>query len=55
MLAPEAVVDYLVAHEVSHLKHRNHSKSFWDHVEKIYPEFKPARKWLKDHGHTLTV
>lgn len=55
MAAPEPVIDYLVAHEVSHLVHPNHSKRFWAHVERLCPEYKTHRHWLKTRGHTLTL
>jgi predicted metal-dependent hydrolase len=47
------VVDYLIAHEVSHLKHLNHSSEFWQQVEAIHPTYRQDRQWLKDNGHTL--
>ncbi|MCW8194935.1 M48 family metallopeptidase [Proteobacteria bacterium 005FR1] len=55
MTAPEPVIDYLVAHEVSHLVHPNHSKRFWAHVERLCPDYKVQRNWLKTRGHTLIV
>ena len=54
IMAPESVVDYLVAHEVAHLVEMNHSKAFWKHVERLCPDYKSRRRWLKEHGHTLT-
>jgi len=53
MLAPEPVVDYLVAHEVSHLLHHNHSPAFWAVVEHLCPDYKKRRTWLKTHGAQL--
>ena len=53
MLAPEPVVDYLVAHEVSHLLHHNHSPAFWAVVEHLCPDHKKHRAWLKAHGASL--
>ncbi len=53
--APEAVVDYLVAHEVSHLVHHNHGARFWRHVEKLFPDYKEHQFWLKQHGHKLVL
>lgn len=53
MLAPEPVVDYLVAHEVSHLLHHNHSPAFWAVVERLCPDYKKRRTWLKAHGAQL--
>ncbi|WP_165901918.1 M48 family metallopeptidase [Reinekea marinisedimentorum] len=55
MMAPEAVIDYLVAHEVAHLEHLNHSASFWQLVAQIQPGFDRNRRWLSDHGHRLTL
>ncbi|WP_444907160.1 M48 family metallopeptidase [Microbulbifer sp. SSSA008] len=54
-LAPEPVVDYLVAHEVCHLQHHNHSRAFWDLVQSVCPRFKELRRWLRDNGHCLTL
>ena len=53
--APEAVMDYLVAHEVSHLKHMNHSAHFWALVEKLCPDYQAHRTWLRQHGHRLRL
>lgn len=55
ILAPEPVVDYLVAHEVSHLVHHNHGKRFWRHVEKLCPDYLEHEKWLKINGHKLDL
>lgn len=53
--APEPVIDYLVAHEVSHLLHLNHSPAFWQVVESLQPDYRVQRAWLRKYGHTLTV
>ncbi|MGI1680100.1 MAG: M48 family metallopeptidase [Cellvibrionaceae bacterium] len=53
--APESVIDYLVAHEVSHLVHHNHGVRFWRHVERLYPEYKEHQLWLKQNGHKLAL
>ncbi len=53
VFAPIEVVDYVCAHEVSHLKEMNHSPSFWKTVQSIMPEYKTHKKWIKSHGHTL--
>lgn len=55
MLAPPAVLDYVVVHELCHLTHMNHSKDFWRCVEWILPNYKEQKKWLKEHGHELTL
>ena len=53
MMAPKAVIDYLIAHESSHLVHMNHSKSFWQTVATVCPDYKNLKGWLKDNGHRL--
>lgn len=55
ILAPEPVVDYLVAHEVSHRLHLNHSAAFWQTVASLCPEFQQWRQWLRRYGHTLAL
>ncbi|MBR4863753.1 MAG: M48 family metallopeptidase [Oscillospiraceae bacterium] len=50
MLAPPEVLDYVVIHELCHRKEMNHSAGFWAAVERIYPEYKAARTWLKQNG-----
>ncbi len=50
MQTPEFVQDYVVVHELAHLVHMNHSKQFWKQVEHMYPEYREAEKWLKQHG-----
>ncbi len=49
-LAPHNIIEYVVAHEMAHLKEMNHSKKFWKLVEEIYPEYKNARLWLKHNS-----
>ena len=41
------LIDYVIIHELCHFKYMNHSKSFWNEVEKYYPYYKLARKRLK--------
>ncbi|MDI9313613.1 MAG: SprT family zinc-dependent metalloprotease [Hydrotalea sp.] len=52
-LAPPLVLAYLAAHEVCHLREANHGKRFWDLVEKLFPEYQVAEKWLKTDGKNL--
>ena len=53
ILAPPAVMDYVVIHEVCHLLHMDHSPAFWKEVESLMPDYKIYRKWLKEHGYVL--
>ena len=53
IIAPEVVVDYVVVHELCHLRHMNHSKEFWNEVEKILPDYKIHKKWLENNGTLL--
>jgi predicted metal-dependent hydrolase len=53
IFAPEFVRDYVVAHEVAHLKEMNHSARFWAHVKILSPDMTRARQWLRDHGRSL--
>ena len=42
------IIDYVIVHEFSHFTHHNHSNAFWDYVSKFYPEYKKARKELRE-------
>jgi len=52
-LCPEAVRDYVVAHELCHRIELNHSPRFWAEVEKVCPDYAWHRKWLKENGGSL--
>lgn len=47
---PAKILDYVVVHELAHLKEMNHSPRFWVQVEKMLPDYRQRRKWLKEHG-----
>jgi len=53
IFAPDFVRDYVVAHEVAHLKEMNHGPRFWKLVEKLHPDFEVAQAWLRTHGRNL--
>ena len=53
VFADESVLQYLITHEISHIIEMNHSKKFWDLVERIYPEYNIPKSWLKKNGSTL--
>jgi hypothetical protein len=52
-MAPLYVVDYVVAHELAHLRRRDHSHVFWETVGVILPGYREGRKWLKANGGAL--
>lgn len=53
MLVPEEVLDYVVIHELCHRREMNHSRKFWAEVEKIMPDYKDKRDWLKENGEEI--
>jgi len=53
IMAPARVVDYVVIHELMHLKQRNHSHKFWAEVACMMPDYKQDERWLKKNGHLL--
>ena len=53
MMAPRAVIDYLIVHEVSHLRHLDHSPRFWKTVSTLCPDWKKHKEWLNLNGHKL--
>ncbi len=53
VLAPPAVLDYLAAHEVAHLREMNHSDAFWALVADICPGYEAQKAWLRVHGSDL--
>jgi hypothetical protein len=50
---PVFVRDYLVLHELAHLKEMNHSRRFWSEVARLCPDFSAAERWLKQHSRLL--
>ena len=55
MMAPEPVVDYVIIHELAHLKEMNHSKKFWNLVAEHCPRWRKHRQWLKEHEAELAA
>lgn len=51
--SPLFVIDYLILHELVHTEFMNHSKQYWEKVHALYPEYKIASQWLKEHGRDL--
>ncbi|MBN1536534.1 MAG: M48 family metallopeptidase [Anaerolineales bacterium] len=55
VMAPLTVIDYVVVHELVHLRHKNHSKAFWAEVKALMPDYKNKRSWLKENGRLLNI
>jgi predicted metal-dependent hydrolase len=55
IMAPLNVVDYVVVHELAHLKQMNHSKLFWLEVEKMLPDYRERRRWLRKNQGLLST
>lgn len=53
VLVPSEVLDYVIVHELCHLKELNHSERFWTEVSNILPDYKQQKKWLKENGTKL--
>ena len=53
LFAPLEVLDYVIVHELAHLKEMNHSSRFWKIVRDVMPDYEDKELWLKEHGHTL--
>ena len=53
IMAPSRVVDYVIIHELMHLKQKNHSRKFWADVAKMIPDYKNDERWLKNNGHLM--
>jgi len=53
MLAPFHVLDYVVVHELCHLRHLDHGPRFWAAVEALRPDWREAHDWLREHGTEL--
>ena len=55
MLAPPEIIDYVVVHELCHLKHMDHSPQYWKAVGNVLPDYKVRKEWLKENGISLNL
>lgn len=53
MACPESVIDYVIIHELAHLKEMNHSQRFWKHVSEMKPDYKDDELWLKQNSGSI--
>ena len=55
ILAPAKVFEYVVVHELCHIRYKNHAADFWNLVAGLMPDYKPQRLWLRHHGTALMM
>jgi len=55
IMAPPAVIDYVVVHELMHIREKNHSSKFWNLVLEVIPAYKAQRLWLREHHHIFNL
>lgn len=55
IMAPSDVIDYVIVHELAHIREKNHSLRFWQWVETVIPEYKAHRCWLYENHHTCIL
>ncbi len=55
ILAPLDVLSYIVVHELVHLKIDNHTKQFWNEVDKVMPDYQKHIEWLKNNGVAMDI
>lgn len=55
IFAPPSVFEYVVVHELCHLRERNHQPPFWRLVAEVMPDFAAHRRWLRANGHVLSL
>ena len=55
LMAPLTVIDYIVVHELCHMRHRDHSDAFWNEVDKVLPNYRERKEWLRQRGAHLAL
>lgn len=55
IMAPPRVIDYVVVHELMHIREKNHSSKFWNLVVEIVPDYKAQKRWLREHQHHFNL
>ena len=54
-MAPYPVIDYIIAHELAHIREKNHSIKFWTYLESLMPGYKIQKLWLRENSHLLRL
>lgn len=55
IMAPQTIIDYIVVHELCHFHHRDHTDAFWNEVDKVMPDFRERKEWLRENGAGLDI
>ena len=55
LMAPLIVIDYIIVHELCHLHHRDHSIAFWNEVDKVLPDHRERKEWLRARGAAMDL
>lgn len=55
MMAPLTIIDYIVVHELCHMRHRDHTDAFWNEVDKVMPAYAERKAWLRLRGAGLDL
>ena len=55
IMAPPLVIDYVIVHELMHIKEKSHSARFWRLMESAMPQYKLHRRWFKDNNHKFVL
>lgn len=55
LFCPMPILEYVVIHELAHIRHKNHRKEFWDEVGRYCPDWKEKRKYLKTHAYYMEM
>lgn len=55
LMAPPTIIDYIVVHELCHRHHLDHTDAFWNEVDKILPNYRERKEWLKRYGASLDI
>jgi predicted metal-dependent hydrolase len=55
LMAPLTIIDYIIVHELCHLRFRDHSDAFWNEVDKVLPDFRARKEWLRLRGASLDL